>query len=235
MDAQGIINGMVKQMTEMIKAIIKSSTSATRWWLMFVEMSFFILPLLPTCTTAFTIRISMIPSSTSTTRVFGRSPLICLLSSNKKDDSWDSEEDYEEFNRQMEGGASEEGGVEWDFLGPDKKLGIDIGKELMNLTKEEASDLRREGTEIIERAFASKFKEMERLQESLRKDFEASKMDLIDASNARASSETERLMNKIDTLTDNFFKNSEQSRKSTKLAALADQNMAGRGLEFGSW
>jgi len=57
----------------------------------------------------------------------------------------------------MEGGASEEGGVEWDFLGPDKKLGIDIGKELMNLTKEEASDLRREGTEIIERAFASKF------------------------------------------------------------------------------
>jgi hypothetical protein len=106
---------------------------------------------------------------------------------------------------------------------------------LMNLTKEEASDLRREGTEIIERAFASKFKEMERLQESLRKDFEASKMDLIDASNARASFETERLMNKIDTLTDNFFKNSEQSRKSTKLAALADQNMAGRGLEFGSW
>lgn len=149
-------------------------------------------------------------------------------------DSWDSEEDYQEFNASLDG-PPPESDVDWNFLGPDGKLGIDIGKDLMNLTPEEAADLKREGTEVIERAFASKFQEIEKLQQTLQKDFEDSKKSMLDASDLRASLETDRLMNKIDQLTNNFLKKSEQSRVSTKLAAAADQNMAGRGLEFGSW
>jgi hypothetical protein len=207
-----------------------SSTATARSLPLFAEL-FVVLLLLPSRTTSFT-RISKIPSVSSAKAFYRQGQ---YLSPSRKDDSWDSEEDYVEFNKRMGDGPPEDG-VEWtDFLGPDGKLGIDIGKELMNLTREEADELKREGTEIIERAFASKLKEMETLQDNLRKDFEESKMDMIDASNARASLETERLMNKIDKLTENFLKESEQSRASTKLAAAADQNMAGRGLEFGSW
>jgi len=164
--------------------------------------------------------------------------VVCMTSSNNDkiadNDSWDSEEDYQEFNASIDG-PPPESDVDWNFLGPDGKLGIDIGKDLMNLTPEEAADLKREGAEVIERAFASKFQEIEKLQQTLQKDFEDSKKSMLDASDLRASLETDRLMNKIDELTNNFLKKSEQSRVSTKLAAAADQNMAGRGLEFGSW
>jgi hypothetical protein len=224
------LNQKIKKMMVIIPTA-SSSTAATRSRSLIAELFVVLLLFLPSSTTSFT-SISKIPSLSSTKAFYRQGH---YLSSSRKDDSWDSEEDYVEFNKRMGDGPPEDD-VEWtNFLGPDGKLGIDIGKELMNLTREEADELKREGTEIIEQAFASKLKEMERLQDDLRKDFEESKMDMIDASNTRASLETERLMNKIDKLTENFLKESEQSRTSTKLAAAADQNMAGRGLEFGSW
>jgi len=171
----------------------------------------------------------------STSIVNRRAWILSLSSSSKDIDSWDSEEDYAEFNKNLDGPADDD--FELNFLSQKGKLGIDIGKEMgiSKLSPEEAAELKREASEAIESAFSSQLQELDKLRQNMKKDFEDSRQAMNAASDLRASREAEQLLNKIDAMTGDFLRETKRSRDSTKLAATADHNMVGRGLEFGSW
>jgi hypothetical protein len=114
-------------------------------------------------------------------------------------------------------------------------LGINIGSQLNPLSSEDVEMLRKEATEKINEAFADRLEELANVKEEVRKDFERSKEELKIASDRRAKEETARLMSKIDKISSDFLDRNEELRSGTKMAAMADKNMEGKGLEVGSW
>eukprot|EP00557_Chaetoceros_sp_GSL56_P009128 CAMPEP_0176493726 /NCGR_PEP_ID=MMETSP0200_2-20121128/9700_1 /TAXON_ID=947934 /ORGANISM="Chaetoceros sp., Strain GSL56" /LENGTH=663 /DNA_ID=CAMNT_0017891403 /DNA_START=154 /DNA_END=2141 /DNA_ORIENTATION=+ len=117
----------------------------------------------------------------------------------------------------------------------DRNLGIDIGSQLEPLTASQAEKLRKEATDTINAAFDERMAEIEILKEQVRKDFETSREAMRFASDLRAAEQTEKLMDKIDRLSQDFLDKNQELRSGIKLAAKADSNMVGKGLEFGSW
>jgi hypothetical protein len=113
------------------------------------------------------------------------------------------------------------------------KLGIDL--QLDPLTEQEAEDLKAEATELINEKIAQGVDDIRKLRADLQKELlESQKLSQLQ-SELRTQQESERLMSRIDRLTEDFLSQTELSRKSTKLAAQADQQSSGRGLEYGSW
>ena len=147
------------------------------------------------------------------------------------DDSWDSPEDYEQF--QSKGNVEES--TEDDFPLSVPNLGINIGSQLKPLSEEEAAELRAEAKAEIDKAFDERLDEIENLKKTLSDDFERSKKAMQYASDLRAREQTERLMNKIDKISNDFLSKNKELREGTKMAAAADKNMKGKGMDVGSW
>mmetsp|Transcript_12569 Transcript_12569/g.14182 ORF Transcript_12569/g.14182 Transcript_12569/m.14182 type:complete len:665 (-) Transcript_12569:36-2030(-) len=145
------------------------------------------------------------------------------------DDAWDSPEDY---NNDESSSSKEQQQQQQQ-----PSLGINIGTQLEPLTPKEAQQLKQEATQTINNAFQERIDEIEDLKKQVQNDFETSKETLRFASNLRAKVETEKLMSKIDNLSNDFLKENEELRMGTKLAASADRRMGmdGVGLEVGSW
>jgi hypothetical protein len=146
-----------------------------------------------------------------------------LFSTKTPDPSWDFNED------EMDG--AEDG----EEVNSSPSLGINIGAQLNPLSSEDVEMLRKEATEKINEAFADRLEELANVREEVRKDFERSKEELRVASDRRAKEETAKLMNKIDKISADFLDKNEELRSGTKMAAQADKNMVGKGLDVGSW
>ena len=140
------------------------------------------------------------------------------------DDTWDFDVDYDKENTPNKN---------TDLGTPN--LGINIGTQLEPLSESQAKELRDEATETINAAFDERLDEIANMKDDLRKDFERSKENMRFASDLRAREQTEKLMNKIDQMSGDFLAKNEELRTGTKLAARADINMAGKGMEIGSW
>ena len=117
----------------------------------------------------------------------------------------------------------------------DPKLGIDIGKMLEPLTPEEANELRAEASEMISDKVAQGVDDIEALREKLKKEVEKESKQRLMKSERDAAQASKRLLDKIDSMTSDFMSQSENMRKSTKLAAAADRANEGKGVELGSW
>jgi hypothetical protein len=146
------------------------------------------------------------------------------LFSTTPDPSWDFDEDdiHEEDDEE-------------ELVKSTPSLGINIGSQLNPLSSEDVEILRKEATEKINEAFADRLEELANVKEEVRKDFERSKEELKIASDRRAKEETAKLMSKIDKISSDFLDKNEELRSGTKMAAMADKNMVGKGLEVGSW
>ena len=141
------------------------------------------------------------------------------------DNAWDFDEDYEEekkptISKNLDGSPN---------------LGINIGQQLEPLSDAQAAALKDEATDTINAAFDDRISDIANLKDQVKKDFEKSKETMRFASDLRAAEQTENLMNKIDKLSSDFLEKNAELRSGTKLAASADRNMAGQGLEVGSW
>lgn len=138
--------------------------------------------------------------------------------------SWDDDTEYPSF---------EEGS---DDFG-EKKLGVNFGEMIGPLSPEELSEIKEEVRKNIDDKFDEKLGEISKLKEQMAKDFEESKKTMEFASELNFKREGEKLMNKIDAMSDKFLKESEEMRTSTKMAAMADRAMenSGQGIELGSW
>jgi len=122
----------------------------------------------------------------------------------------------------------------WSF-GDQPNLGINIGKQLNPLTPEQAEELKEEATQTINEAFGERIDEIAALKKQVRKDFDRTKENLRYASDQRTKEQTEKLMGKIDRLSGDFLESTRDTRVGTKLAATADKNMSGKGIDLGSW
>jgi len=139
-----------------------------------------------------------------------------------KDETWDFDENYSDDDSSSSSSS------------PTPNLGINIGEQLEPLTEKQIAELKQEATESINAAFDGRLEEIEQMKEQVKDDFEKSKEAMRFASNLRAAEQTEKLMNKIDQLSGDFLSKNEELRMGTKMAARADGNMAGQGLEVGS-
>jgi len=119
--------------------------------------------------------------------------------------------------------------------GDDSKLGIDIGKMLEPLTPEQAEQLRAEASELISDRVAQGVDDIEALRKQLKQELEVQSRERLAKSEKTAQEASQRLLSKIDKITDDFMSKSESMRKSTKLAAAADRANEGKGVELGSW
>lgn len=145
-------------------------------------------------------------------------------------DAWDYDEDYSDDDT-----ASNSNSPRKTNLDGTPNLGINIGTQLEPLSKEQAEELKQEATEAINSAFGGRMDEISDLKTELNEDFERSKENMRFASDLRAKEQTDRLMSKIDKISDKFLSENEELRTGTKMAAGADRNMAGKGMEVGSW
>ncbi|GAX10203.1 hypothetical protein FisN_3Lh398 [Fistulifera solaris] len=117
-----------------------------------------------------------------------------------------------------------------------KKLGIDLGSMLEPLTEKEAIELKAAAAEVINDAIAEGIDEIETLRARMNAEFAKKRETMAVQSELNAKRESTKLLEKIDTLTDAFLKETESQRRSTKLAAAADRSMeGGRGLDWGAW
>ena len=116
------------------------------------------------------------------------------------------------------------------------KLGIDLGSMLEPLTEKEANELKAAAAEVINDAIAEGIDEIETIRARMNKEFAEKRETMAVESEMNAKRESTKLLDKIDSLTDAFLKETENQRRSTKLAAAADQSMeGGRGLDWGAW
>ncbi|GAX16121.1 hypothetical protein FisN_3Hh398 [Fistulifera solaris] len=117
-----------------------------------------------------------------------------------------------------------------------KKLGIDLGSMLEPLTEQEANELKAAAAEVINDAIAEGIDEIETLRARMNAEFAKKRETMAVQSELNAKRESTKLLEKIDTLTAAFLKETESQRQSTKLAAAADRSMeGGRGLDWGAW
>lgn len=155
------------------------------------------------------------------------------------DESWDDDVDYEsEFPEEELADRSPDPALSWNTpkLNDDTpKLGIDIGKMLDPLTEREAAEIKAAATEVINDAIAGGIDDIEKLRAKMKKEVEKKRATMAFASELNAQRESERLLSKIDALTDNFLSSTDSTRSSTKLAATADRAMKGKALEMGTW
>jgi hypothetical protein len=77
--------------------------------------------------------------------------------------------------------------------------------------------------------------DIEALREKLKKEVEKESKQRLIKSERDAAQASKRLLDKIDSMTSDFMSQSENMRKSTKLAAAADRANEGKGVELGSW
>ena len=165
---------------------------------------------------------SSIAARTGTDTLRTRTP---IFAADNDDDAWDFDENYEEEKKPS---TNNQRGT--------SPLGINIGGQLEPLSPSQAQQLKEEATETINAAFDGRLAEIENLKDQVKQDFEKSKEAMRFASDLRAQEQTEKLMSKIDKLSGEFLAQNEELRTGTKLAAIADRNMANsQGLEVGSW
>lgn len=153
------------------------------------------------------------------------------------DDSWDDDVDYEsEFPVDDTGPLDP--ALSWnapEFLDDAPTLGIDFGKMLEPLSEKEAAELKAAAIIIIEDAIAEGIDDIEAIRAKMKKEIEKKRASMALASELNAQRESGKLLSKIDKLTNDFLASTESTRSSTKLAAAADQGMAGKSVEMGTW
>lgn len=116
-----------------------------------------------------------------------------------------------------------------------KKLGIELGKLMDPFTKQEAAELKAAATEIINDSVASGIDEITALRQRLTLEIDQQRRATVAASEYQAQQLSRELLAKIDRMTEQFLAQTEAVRSTTKLAATADQAMAGQGMEVGVW
>lgn len=166
-------------------------------------------------------------------------------SSSKKDDedddAWDDDVDYDkEFPSDPTSDKSPDPSLPWDeprmeadsFL-ETGKLGIKL--DLGPMSEKEAAEIKAAAAEVINDAIAAGIDDIEKLREKMKKEIETQRKRLQLQSEWNSQKAQEKLLSKIDKMTDDFLSSNAATRKSTKLAAAADRSMEGRGSEMGSW
>jgi hypothetical protein len=115
------------------------------------------------------------------------------------------------------------------------KLGIDIGKMLAPLSDKDAAELKAAATEVINDAIADGIDDIETLRARMKLELQQTRANMAAESEKNTQRESDKLLSKIDALTDAFLSSTAQTRSSTKLAAEADKSMKGKGVEMGTW
>ena len=114
-----------------------------------------------------------------------------------------------------------------NFMGNDatELLGIDL--ELEPLSQSDADKLREDARKIVEEAIDAGVNDIESLKAKMKRELDASRKAMSIASDLEAKRQSDLLMRKIDSMTGDFLKKTESSRKSTKRAAAASRAMEG--------
>lgn len=173
---------------------------------------------------------------------------------NDDNDSWDSGVDYDKgFENGAEQQESPDPSLAWgissrlaelpveiknaaDFK---TKLGINIGSMLEPLSDQQAAELKAAAIEVINDRVAAGLDDIAALRQEMQNEMKNTAREMQRTSQLQADVATNTLLNKIDSMTENFLKSTQASRLNVKLAAAADrQNSAsggGRGIDMGSW
>jgi hypothetical protein len=194
-----------------------------------------------TMTNAAAYRKSSRSTSSSSSSGQRRLPLLSFSKASDPEGDWDDDVDYEkEFPTAGDADVSPDPTLSWntpaaddDIMSP--KLGIDIGKMLAPLSDKDAAELKAAATEVINDAIADGIDDIEILRARMKLELEQTRANMAVESEKNTQRESDKLLNKIDALTDAFLSSTAQTRSSTKLAAEADKSMKGKGVEMGTW
>ena len=118
-----------------------------------------------------------------------------------------------------------------------KKLGINIGAQLPALSQSEIDDIKAAAQLTLDAAVDSRLADIETLRSELQDELRDSRKRIDIASQLNVQYEKQNLLDKIDTMTNEFLYKDKDFRDGTKLIADVDANMgkSGRGVDWGSW
>ena len=118
-----------------------------------------------------------------------------------------------------------------------KKLGINIGSQLPTLSQQEIDDIKAAAQKTLDAAVDSRLADIESLRSELQDELRDSRKRIDIASELNVQYEKQNLLDKIDTMTNEFLYKDKDFRDGTKLIADVDANMgkSGRGVDWGSW
>ncbi|CAB9516544.1 expressed unknown protein [Seminavis robusta] len=119
--------------------------------------------------------------------------------------------------------------------GGSRKLGINIGSQLQPLSDQEAAELKAAAMEVINDGVAEGIDEIEKLRGQMSDFMEKKKKQMELASELQLQKESDKLLNKIDKMTDDFLTKTAATREETKLINKADKSREGKGVELGVW
>ena len=155
--------------------------------------------------------------------------------------NWDDEVDYDQEFNIDENGKLPDPTSKWDDRKTEVSVNtftlrneINIG-ETIKFNEEEIAELKQEAADMMSDKIDEGIQDIERMREKMRNEFDKSRKLMKMQSEYNAQVQSEELMKKIDRLTGKFMESTKESRKSTMLAATADESMEGKGVELGSW
>ena len=144
------------------------------------------------------------------------------------------DDDDDKYNDDDDDDGEEEDGLD-SLIG--KKLGINIGSQLPTLSQQEIDDIKAAAQKTLDAAVDSRLADIESLRSELQDELRDSRKRIDIASELNVQYEKQNLLDKIDSMTNEFLYKDKDFRDGTKLIADVDANMgkSGRGVDWGSW
>lgn len=119
-----------------------------------------------------------------------------------------------------------------------KSLGISLSAYLPDLSSpDNISTLQSEAKTLVNTAFDARLSELSELQSTLDQEAQRGNERRTETSQLNAIYENQKLMERIDALTNTFLEKNQEEREGTIRAANADERMgrSGMGVNWGSW
>ena len=119
-----------------------------------------------------------------------------------------------------------------------KSLGISLSAYLPDLSSpDNLSTLQSEAKTLVNSAFDARLYELSELQSTLDQEAQRGNERRTETSKLNAIYENQKLMERIDALTNTFLEKNQEEREGTMRAANADERMgrSGMGVNWGSW
>ena len=149
-------------------------------------------------------------------------------------------DDYDFSSSDNNNNGDDEDDEEEDGLSAlaNKSLGISLSAYLPDLSSpDNLSTLQSEAKTLVNSAFDARLSELSELQSTLDQEAQRGNERRTETSQLNAIYENQKLMERIDALTNTFLEKNQEEREGTIRAANADERMgrSGMGVNWGSW
>ena len=163
-----------------------------------------------------------------------------VFHSSNDDESWDSSDDYQDFNEAIEGAENTAEGIsldedsDVDYTTLPQKVAVALPVDI-TFTPQDVQSIKEEATNAINEIFAERVADLEDIKRKTREDFERSKAAMGEAQKLEAERVSNEYGDLIDVKINKLLEDTREQRESILMKSKASRDSMGKGFEVGSW